>query len=188
MTEEFLFGALRDLALLVAGSLLTLGGTWLANRAADKRASRMEDARREHAKNELSRKATEQVRELVFELYVAARKWNQEGNLDPIRFEEATFHGAEMGGELIGDGEVRSLIEDAFLVARNPVDGPEYGYVDETPPRSQTTALYDALQVLSAHLRGDSVNGHHANRIRERRAGALKGAHDKIEAAATPAF
>ncbi|MFV4914637.1 hypothetical protein PFZ49_14155 [Microbacterium lacticum] len=171
MTTEFLLAASRDLALLVVGSLLTLFGAWLSNRATANREAAAAQERRQVDAEQRDRAAAEHVRGLVFDLYVEARRWNQAANDSPLRFDEVTFHSAEMGTELIGSRRVRSLLDQAFFVARNAGITRGWGTIDETAPRAQTTAQYDALQVLSAYIRGDSVEGEFAERIEARRRG-----------------
>jgi len=165
MNPEFWLGALRDLALLILGSSLTLLGVWLTNRATERRELRAEASRRELAAEERNRSAANNVRDLMFRLYIEARHWNTGGNTSVLRFDEATFHGAEMGAQLVRDREIRELLELAFAIARAPERGVEAGLIDETPPRAQTTAMYDAIALVSAHLRGDSHEGESKDRL-----------------------
>jgi len=174
VTVEFALSAGRDLLLLIVGALLTLLGSWLSSRATAKRETVAARARAENEAAERDRATAERVRGLVFDLYVEARTWNQAGRQNPLRFNEVTFHSAEMGAELIRDERIRTLLDQAFYLARNAGATTKWRTIDESAPRAQTTAQYDALQILAAYIRGDSVEGEFSRRIESRRNGVVE--------------
>lgn len=154
MDGEFWAGAVRDLALLVAGGLLTLAGVWLTNRAAVKREREARAAAEQSAAATRDRAAAEHVRSLVFDLYLEGRAWQDAGGTGVLRFDERKFHDAQLSAELINDPLTRARLRQTFLIAKNAEQLATGRSGPLSPGHTRTSAMFHATRLLSAQLRG----------------------------------
>jgi len=151
---EFWADAVRDLALLIAGGLLTLAGGWISNRAAVKREREARAAAEQSAAATRDREAVERVRLLVFDLYLEGRAWQDAGATGVLRFDERKFHDAQLSAELIVDSSTRARLRQTFLIAKNAEQLATGRSGPLSPGHTRTTAMFHATRLLSAQLRG----------------------------------
>ncbi len=167
MDPDFWPDAIRDLALLLAGGLLTILGGWIAARQSERRA---EDDRRHEAEQAArlrERQAVESAREIIFQLYVTARAQQEAGETARVKFEQDVLLDAEARVYLVPDADIREVINGSLRALRGLGAAIENGTLHGNPERLQVQVLFASIQILSAIVRGDEAPSRYVERLRE---------------------